>query len=181
MAQAYIIGDKNSGLTIVVTDPMVVIHYTNDDLKDKNINELYSSEPLTSMAAIVRELVPLFRGVDVDDLVGKYGQILDEKVNPHGKFSLGEEKAVFDEVANANTIARMINGGNSVNTVDFCLSFEIQAETIAQRSRSLDPAESILEYLEYAPARLDPSKFKISALETGQIGPLDPWGKPKAK
>jgi hypothetical protein len=169
-SRAFIIGDREHGLTVVVTDPVMVVHYSNDDLKNAAINDMSGQEPIVSMAAVVKDVLPHLRGVDMAQLKQRLSAI---ETTAHGTFSLDEERAVFAELDHARTIGRIIRSGGSVCDVDFCVALDIDPAEIVAKGRVTEPASQIADYL--AAHATKPEVFPISNLAPGELDPLDPW------
>ena len=104
-SRAFIIGDKDNGLTIVVTDPVMVVHYSVDDLKNAAVNQMNAQDPIVSMAAVVQDVLPLLRGVDV---VQMRTAASDMANSAHGSYSLSQEANLLGEIDYARTIGQII-------------------------------------------------------------------------
>lgn len=168
-SRAFIIGDRDLGLTIVITDPVMVVHYSAEELQDAQHNDMSGQMPIVSMAAVVKDLVPHLRGVEVVQLK----QRLSQMGKNHGAFSLDQEAAALAEVENAKTIGRIIGNGGNVCDVDFCIALDIDPAEIAARGRNTQPASRIADYLAVNTTR--PEKFHIGNLGPAEVEPLDPW------
>lgn len=187
-SRAFIIGDRDHGLTIVITDPVMIAHYSKEDLADPAINQMFAKDTTVAMAGVVQELLPFLRGVDLDTLEARRSQI---RTDPHGEHSLDEEEGVFAELNNAEAIARIIRNHGTVCDVDFCVALDIDPAHIVAKARSAGPAVEIRDYLrEHAAAPSDGTgrkvpgdsqTFVISNLFTDNLDPLPPWVDPKAK
>jgi hypothetical protein len=184
-SRAFIIGDREHGLTIVITDPVMVVHYSKENLADPSINQMVGKDPAVVMAGVVQELLPFMRGVDLDTLKQRQTEI---RGSNHGAFSLAEEEGMFAELNNAESIARIIRNNGTVCDVDFCVALDINPADIVARGRSTGPAVEIQDYLsKYATASEagvrtvpgEPQTFVISNLLTDNLRPLEPWVDPK--
>lgn len=182
-SRAFIIGDKDHGLTIVITDPVMVVHYSKDDLANPAINQMVGVDTSTVMAGVVQELVPFMRGVDLDTLKQRQNEV---RGGQHGNFSLAEEERMFAELHNAESIARIIRNNGTVCDVDFCVALDIDPAGIVARGRSTGPAVEIRDYLKaYGEdgSRTVPGEsqtFVISNLLTDNLRPLEPWVDPRS-
>jgi len=185
-SRAFIIGDKDHGLTIVITDPVMVAHYSLDDLDNPKINQMAGKEPIVAMAGVVKDLLPFLRGVPLDALEERVIQL---RGGAHGAFSLTEEEGMLAELNQAATIGRIIRNNNTVCDVDFCLALTIDPAEIIVRGRSKGPAVEITDYLKKHASTAegtsrtvpgDPQKFVISNLLTDDLDPLDAWTDPRA-
>lgn len=145
MARSYLIGDPEGGLTFVLTDPVMIVHYTAEDLKDASINQLHNESIDVIRAAVVRLLVPHLRGVDVPELEAHMQRIEDEG---HDKFEYEQIVDGLKELDLATSIGQMVAKGQTVFDVDFCVSINVPICDVAQRGRSTDPAVSICDYIE---------------------------------
>ncbi|ESZ66599.1 hypothetical protein NL532_11685 [Mesorhizobium sp. C120A] len=169
-SRAFIIGDRDLGLTIVITDPVMVVYYSAEDLKKAEHNDMSGQEPLVSMAAIVKDLVPHLRGVEVVQLKQRLNQIDQGK---HGDFSLAQEEAAFAEADYARTIGRIIRNGGNVCDVDFCVALDVDPAEIVAKGRNTEPASEIADYL--AANATKPLQFHIGNLAPSELDPLQPW------
>lgn len=181
---AYIIGDKKTGLTIIVTDPIMVVRYSIDDLKDETFNKMLPAEPIESMAAIVQELMPLLRGVDVDKLVARAEAM---RARP-ADYPLNEIEQVLDELSYARTYGQLIANNGTVCDVDFCVAVEVDPCGIAARARSVSPSLNVIDYLKDqcdpqgggTLSSSHPKKFPLDNLEKDNLRPPDPWQDPRS-
>jgi hypothetical protein len=177
-SRAFIIGDKEHGLTIVITDPVMVLHYSDDDLKNSAINQMAGKDRMTAYGAVVQELLPFLRGVHVDLLKQREAEI--NEPGTHGRFDAEYERKVFEELHNAAAIGRVIKNNGTVCDVDFCVALDIEPEAIAARARATGPAIDIRDYIAAnlnaptPPARIDPP-FVISNLNSDNLDELDAW------
>jgi|GEM_PF-3341166 len=182
-SRAFIIGDKDRGLTIVITDPVMVAHYSIEDLKNASINQMAGKEPIVAMAAVAQELMPFLRGVDLDTLRQRESQM---RSGARGDFGLADEESLFAELNYAATIGRIIRNHGTVCDVDFCLALDIDSGSIIARGRSTGPAIEIKDYLKQHAGKTgaqrtvpaDPQTFIISNLPTDNLSELDPWTDP---
>lgn len=183
-SRAFIIGDKENGLTIVITDPVMVVHYSKDDLTNARTNQMNMEEPIVSMAAVVQDLLPLLRGVDVVQMRAMEQDVLDHP----DRYNLDEERALFSEMDYARTIGQIIRNNGTVCDVDFCVALDIDPCEIVAKGRNTGPAVEIADYLvkysdcadaseKSVPSR--PRVFNITQLETDNLGPLPPWVNPR--
>lgn len=186
-SRAFIIGDREHGLTIVITDPVMVVHYSKEDLADPSINQMVGKDPVVVMASVVQELLPFMRGVDLDTLKQRQTEM---RGSNDGTFSLAEAEGIFAELNNAEAIARIIRNNGTVCDVDFCVALDINPADIVARGRQSGPAVEIRDYLsKYAAAAAEdvrtvpgePQTFVISNLLTDNLRPLEPWVDPKVK
>ncbi|TIW05842.1 MAG: hypothetical protein E5V74_01240 [Mesorhizobium sp.] len=179
-SRAFIIGDKEQGLTIVITDPVMVLHYSDDDLKNPAINQMSGKDRMTTYGAVVQELLPFLRGVHLDFLKQRETEIKDVKDNPHGTFDLDYERKVFEELDNAAAIGRVIRNNGTVCDVDFCVALTIDPGEIVAKARSAGPAVDIRDYIrdhmdaKAPPTRIDPP-YVISNLTSDNLDELPPW------
>jgi hypothetical protein len=173
-SRAFIIGDRDNGLTIVVTDPVMVVHYSRADLQDPRISRMSAADPLVSMAAVVQDVLPLLRGVEVVEMRDTANDMANAA---HGDYTLDEEKALFGEVDYARTIGQIIRNAGSVYDVDFCVALDVDPCEIVARGRNTSPAMDIADYLKTATTT--PEKFKISMLEKDNLQPLARWENPR--
>ena len=178
-ARAFIIGDQKHGLTIVITDPVMVLHYSEADLNNPAINEMSGKNHDVAMGALVQELLPFLRGVHLDYLKAREAEIEDPNT-PHGTFGLDYERKMFEELHNSAAIGRVIGNSGTVCDVDFCVALKIYPEDIVARARSTSPAVDIRDYLEKnmntatVPARIDPP-YIIQDLYSDNLRELPPW------
>lgn len=177
-SRAFIIGDKDHGLTIVITDPVMVAHYSMDDLRNAKINHMSGKEPIEAMAAVVQDLLPFLRGVDVDTL----RQRETEMRSGDQDFDLAQEEAMLAELNNAAAIGRVIRNNGTVCDVDFCVALDIEPGSIVARGRSAGPAVEIRDYLnkfkDSPNVPGDPQTFIIGSLQSDNLESLDPWVDP---
>lgn len=192
---AYIIGDKNRGITIVVTNPVMVVHYSPEDLEDPQVSDIAGAiikisanqkDPGYVFGAIVQHLVPHLRGVEVPELFAAYNDYMTKG----GTWSAGEMrelKAVFDEMAYARILGQMVRQSRTICDVDFCIALDIDPCEVAARGRWASPSEDIGQYLQnYADCDTTPpptiprtpQKFPIGELPTDNLDPRAPWKKP---
>ena len=185
-SRAFIIGDKDDGLTIVITNPVMVAHFSIDELTNGTQNTMTGNDPEVLMAGIVQELVPLFRGVHVDRLRERETQMRD---SPHGRFTLEQEEGILGELDYAKTIAQQIVNKGSVVDVDFCLAMDIDPATIVAKGRNTSPASEIRNYLAThgdlagpaaQPISATPAVFPIAGLNLDdlELGAPSPWQDP---
>ncbi|MER9300747.1 hypothetical protein NKI38_30400 [Mesorhizobium sp. M0621] len=175
-SRAFIIGDKDHGLTIVITDPVMVVHYSMDDLNNVAINQMAGKEPIAAMGAVVQELLPFLRGVDLDLLKQRE---VEMKSPPHGQFELPYETKLLEELNNAAAIGRIIRNNGTVCDVDFCVALDVDPGDIVAKGRNTGPAIDIQGYLAThqgsATVPAGPQTFVISNLPVDNLDPLDPW------
>ena len=183
--RAFIIGDRDNGLTIVITDPVMVVHYSNDDLKNAAINQMSNEEPIVSMAAVVQDILPMLRGVDVTTMRSREN---DLRQGVHGDFTLQQEEGLFAELDYARTIGRIIRNNGSVCDVDFCVALDIDPSEIVAKGRNAGPGNLITDYLtKYSDVKdsnpktvsTKPQVFNIGILAKDELTPLAPWQDPK--
>jgi hypothetical protein len=166
-SRAFIIGDEELGLTIVLTDPVMVVHYSPGDLKDSGINELLRDDPgMTSkktQVAVARELTLLFRGVNLDTAYDPDQKIYDEQ-ELEGELDYGR------------AIGRILFNGGSIHDVDFCIAMKVDTTSIGlqARVRSVDPARTILEYIGEADPAKRPTEFVIGKVPVDRLDPMPP-------
>jgi hypothetical protein len=187
-SRAFIVGNGEDGLTLIITEPVMVVHYSIEDLKNGRTNNMRGTDPKLLMAALVQELIPTLRGVAVEDLYTTADRI---ETSTHGTYSLADEKAVHAELNYAQTIASFVNGkGATVIGVDFCIGLDIVPCGIQTRARSVSPGQSIYGYIDKYGYCEDPKEkfvsthaqnFPISGLKTDNLGPLEPWRGPGSK
>lgn len=182
--RAFIIGDRDNGLTIVITDPVMVVHYSNDDLRNAAINQMSNEEPIVSMAAVVQDILPMLRGVDVTTMRAREN---DLRQGTHGDFTLQQEEALFAELDYARTIGRIIRNNGSVCDVDFCVALDIDPCEIVAKGRNAGPGNQITDYLtKYSDCKdqsaksvsTKPQVFNIGILAKDELTPLPPWQDP---
>ena len=183
-ARAFIIGDRDNGLTIVITDPVMVVHYSKDDLRNAAINQMSNEEPIVSMAAVVQDILPMLRGVDVTTMRAREN---DLRQGAHGDFTLRQEEALFAELDYARTIGRIIRNNGSVCDVDFCVALDIDPCEIVAKGRNAGPGNQITDYLvKYSDCKdqsaksvsTKPQVFNIGILTPDELTPLPPWQDP---
>jgi hypothetical protein len=176
-SRAFIIGDKEHGLTIVITDPVMVLHYSKEDLGKATYSDMSGKEPRLALAGIAQELIQYFR-TDINEMDSVERDFRSGKT----PYTLEELESLLAERNNAAAIGRTINSGGAVHDVDFCLAIVIDPSEIALRRRSVGPASQIQEYIEkYKDGQHVPAssqRFPISNLNTDNLGPLEAW-KPK--
>ncbi|TCU33133.1 hypothetical protein [Rhizobium azibense] len=176
-SRAFIIGDKDHGLTIVITDPVMVVHYSMEDLANPAINQMAGKEPIVAMSAVVQELLPFLRGVNLDLLEQREREL--QQQGTHRKFDLDYERKLFEELHNAAAVGRVIRNNGTVCDVDFCVALDIEPGEIVSKPRSAGPAVDIRDYLKAhegvntVPAKIEP--FVISNLRSDNLSTLDPW------
>lgn len=176
-SRAFIIGDIERGLTIVITDPVMVVHYSKEELEAGKDNLLAGKDTSTVMAAIVRELIPVLRGVNLDEVSAAAAHI--EAGNLDG-LSVDEQRAVFTELDFAATMAQIVKAKGSVSTVDFCIGLDIDPADIAIMWRSVNPGKKIVEYLQdQANSANHPQVFPIDALKLDGLDIPSKWTDPK--
>lgn len=178
-AKIFIIGDKENGLTIVVTDPVMIVHYSEADLKDQGLSE-------KGRAAIVRHLLPQLRGVDIGDLVDYNNYVV---TNGHGSVEREAEAAFFRELHFADTVAQHIASGSGVYDVDFCVAIhkEDVCDLVA-RGRSVGTlGAEIGAYLDEnsgcekpkpPTVSSSPLKYTIGDISEEDLDKPDHWTKP---
>lgn len=118
-SKAYIIGDDEHGLTIVVTNPVLVVHYPPEFLEKDPRNRMRALGSKKTMAAIVQDLMP----------------------------ALGHPVAEDGGVA-PEALAERIASDKPLHDVDFCIAFDIDPQQINTRGRLTSPKQQILSYLE---------------------------------
>jgi len=143
-SRAFIIGDFEKGLTIVITDPVMIAHYTIEELRSGEANLMKGPNTSNLMAALVRELVPILRGVELEEL---RAQAAGFDAGNTAAAKPAEWRAAFSELDFAETIARIIKAKGSVSTVDFCIGLDVDPSDIAMRWRSASPSKDIIQYL----------------------------------
>ncbi len=173
-SRAFIIGDKEHGLTIVITDPVMVLHYSKGDLLDPQFNDMAGKDLNVSLAGIAQELVQYFR-TDINLLDSVESKYRDGTVPA----TFEKIEALLSERDNAATIGRIIRANGSVHDVDFCLAMTIEPTDLEIRARSVGPATEIRSYLlQFKDSKTVPAasqRFKINNLKTDNLEPLDPW------
>lgn len=163
--RAFIIGDEEHGLTIVLTDPVMVVFFSPDDLKNKEINQLLQKHPDISskktQAAVARELALMFRGVD-----------LDAAYDPDQ--TMYDERKLERELDYGRAIGRILFNGGSIHDVDFCIAMTVDTTStgVEARLRSVDPARSILEYINESDPAHRPPKMVIGQVPIDRLEPL---------
>jgi hypothetical protein len=181
-SRAFVIGDHENGLTVVITDPVMVAHYSIKELIEGEQNLMKGVEPRTQMAAIIREIIPVLRGVHADKLHLQKDEI--EQLE-HGTFTLEQERAVQTELDFANTIAQFVNTGSStILGVDFCIAVDIKPCGIATKARVVSPSQQIANYLDkygYCSDESEkfvsthPQVFPVSGLKVDNLEIPAPW------
>jgi hypothetical protein len=145
--RAFIIGDLERGITIVVIDPVMVVHYSIDELKnglpDGSGNANKGENTTKQMAMLVRELIPILRGVPLDDL-DAVGKDIENNASPLTQLQI---RKALEEIDFAQTIAKIVNAKGSVSTVDFCIGLDITPGDYSAMVRNVDPGKKIGEYL----------------------------------
>ncbi len=179
-SKAFIIGDREDGLFIVITSPVMVVHLTAQDLVDRNLNQMWEQPQMVTMAAVVQELLPLLRGADLVALRAREEQLRE---NDHGSFNLREEEGMLGELNYARTLAQVIRNNRTVCDVDFCIAVDIDPCEVAAMGRNTGPAAQICDYLERQcrePEPVDPrpQRFNITNLRHDNLDPLPPWQDP---
>lgn len=175
-AKIFLIGDTDNGLTIVITDPVMVAHYTEQDLVDQGLGGM-------ARPAIVRHLLPQLRGVDVPEMVRYNEEVV---ANGHGSVSRDDEAKFFREVFFADTVAQHIASGSGVYDVDFCVAIHVEDTCdLVVRGRSVGTiGEKIGEYLDQnsgcktskpdsVPS--EPQKFKVGTVDESGLHKPTPW------
>jgi hypothetical protein len=145
-SRAFIIGDQQNGLTIVVTDPVMVAHFSSEQLRGET-DLLKGIDSKTQMAAIIREIIPTFRGQNVLEL---HNQKKKLGTDTHGTHPLAQEQAVQTELNFAETLAQSVeNGDATVLGVNFCIGLTIEPCKIVSRPRIDSPiAVQVRQYLQ---------------------------------
>jgi len=178
-SRAFIIGDKEHGLTIVVTDPVMVVHYSKEDLGASKYNDMFGKELKEALPGVAQELVQYFR-TDINAMDAVEREYRTGAVD----YSLEQMESLLAERNNAATIGRIVRNDGSIHDVDFCLAMVIDPSEIAIRKRSVGPANKIQEYIkQYKDSPTVPSssqRFIISNLNTDNLERLEPW-KPDGK
>lgn len=173
-SRAFIIGDKEHGLTIVITDPVMVLHYSKEDLADAQYNDMWNQKPNDVLAGVVQELLQYFR-TDVD-LLDKFET---DYRSGSQTYTLDQIERLFAERNNAATIGRIIRANGSVHDVDFCLAMTIVPSEIAARARSVGPGNKIGPYVNNhkngAPVPAQSQRFVIGTLPVNNLDELEPW------
>lgn len=175
-AKIFIIGDKEDGLTIVVTDPVLIVHYTKQDLIDQGLGN-------RGRAAIVRHLLPQLRGVDVPKMLDYNEEVIRDG---HGAFTRDEEAAYHREVHFADTVAQHIADGCGVFDVDFCVAVDVEDTCdLVLRGRVADTVGSAIgNYLdENSGCKSDkpktvpnkPHKFDVGDIDEDGLTKPAPW------
>jgi hypothetical protein len=137
--RVFAIGDDERGLTIVITQPPTVLHYSIEELQPtpkgglatKNPSQL---SPRQAMATFIKEFILLRRGNDVDTFYD----------NPE-RYDPTEHEIEND---NAAAIARNIANGGNHYEVDFCLAFDVPDDLAERRMRSTDPTMKVTQELQ---------------------------------
>ena len=174
----YLIGDKDGGMTIVITDPILVVQYSKEDL-----DNAAAKVGGDVRAGIVRHLLPQLRGVDVP-ILEKF--LIDHQDTPHGTYTFETEAAFLRELHFADTVAQHVAEGSGVFDVDFCVALEADVSELVIRGRKADPGESIGQYLdensEATAGKLDesdprkPKRYDIGGFRFDHIGKKPvPW------
>ncbi|MDA8586057.1 hypothetical protein N9L47_07250 [Rhodobacteraceae bacterium] len=178
-AKIFIIGDTEKGLTIIVTDPVMIVHYSESDLKAQGLGD-------KGRAAIVRHLLPQLRGVDVGDLADYNADI---ERNGHGSVERDVEDSFFREIHFADTVAQHIASGSGVYDVDFCVAIhKDDVCDLVARGRSVGTlGEQIGAYLDdnsgcrkKKPPTVSssPLKYAIGDINEDTLDKPDHWTKP---
>lgn len=178
-AKIFIIGDTDKGLTIVVTDPVMVVHYTEADLEKEGLGD-------KGRAAVVRHLLPQLRGVDIGDL-GDYNTAIQR--DGHGSVPRDLEARFFREFHFADTVAQHIASGSGVYDVDFCVAIhKDDLCDLVARGRSVGTlGEQIGAYLDEnsgctkeKPPTVSstPLKYAIGDIDEDNLDKPDHWTKP---
>ena len=175
-AKVFMIGDKEGGLTIVITDPVMIVYYTAKDLADQNLTE-------KGRAAIVRHLLPQLRGVDVPRMVAYNERIIRDG---HTSVTRDVEASYHRETHFADTVGQHIAEGSGVFDVDFCVAVDVEDTCdLVIRGRIADTIGSwIGEYLDAnsgcktaKPATVpsSPQKPDVGEIYEGNLDKPDPW------
>jgi len=174
-SRAFIIGDKDHGLTIVITDPVLVVHYSLEDLANPEINQMAGKEPMVAMSAVVQELLPFLRGVNLDLLEQREREMREQ--GEDRKFDFDYERKLLEELHSAAAVGRVIRNNGTVCDVDFCVALDIDPGDIVTKPRSVGPAVDIRDYLEahQGVSKASAKPFVISNLRSDNLGTLDPW------
>ncbi|GAA6179566.1 hypothetical protein NBRC116594_10040 [Shimia sp. NS0008-38b] len=178
-AKIFVIGDTEKGLTIVITDPVMVVHYSEADLRAEGLGN-------KGRAAIVRHLLPQLRGVDISDLVDYNSDI---ERNGHGSVEREVEANFFREIHFADTVAQHIASGSGVYDVDFCVAIhQDDVCDLVARGRSVGTlGEQIGTYLDKnsgcttpkpATVSSSPQKYAIGDISEENLDKSDHWTKP---
>jgi hypothetical protein len=170
MGKAYVIGDKDNGLTIVLTDPVLVVRYEAKDFDDG------SAPPEHNRARIVQDLITRFRNVNNDELYDKIESLWADHKDGQVATPPELERSMLEEASYANMIARTIAKGDTVTDVGFCLSFDMDNIEFARGGRNFEPAGSLTNFVKQRPS--DPAKpIPINAFPQFDVGglPADPF------
>jgi hypothetical protein len=152
--RVFAIGDDERGLTIVITQPPTVLHYSIEELQPtpkgglatKNPTQL---SPRQAMATFIKEFVLLRRGNDVDTFYGS-----PDRYDP-------TEHEIEND--NAAAIARNIANGGNHYEVDFCLAFDVPDDLAERRMRSTEPTKTVSQTLQgKAPSASDVPVMNIA-------------------
>lgn len=174
ISRAFIIGDKEHGLTIVITDPVMVLHYSKEDLKNAEYSAMHGEDLNVSLAGVAQELVQYLR-TDINDM----DSVERDYRTGNVPFGLAQIESLLAERNNAATIGRVIRANGSVHDVDFCLAMVIDPSDIAIRARSVGPANQIQAYVKdhknKATVPAASQRFAIGKLNTDNLVPLQPW------
>ncbi len=176
-ARAFLIGDANGGLTIVVTDPVMIYHYSAEDLKDDTYNDRHDEDPDFVRGAVVRSLLPHLRGVDVPRMEAEIVRI----ESGNSPLSRNEQRAIWREVDLADTAGQIATKEKGVFGVDFCISIPFTTTQVVDRPRVGQPATSIGDYLDtygrsgvtQVPAQA--GKERITRLDLSGLRIPPPW------
>ena len=179
-SKAFVIGDAVHGLTVVVTSPPMILHYSIDQLNSSKINEMADDVQDVSrktMAAIARELTTIFRGVNLDDLEGALDYIAKQDPKDPNRSPFDPIKNLLVEYDISANVGRKIYQGQNVTDVDFCLamSLDLDSPALTSRGRSLDPALQIVDYIQNPTGEcLIKEPFHIDKLNVAVLEPLPP-------
>jgi hypothetical protein len=137
--RVFAIGDDERGLTIVITQPPTVLHYSIEELQPTPKGGLATKNPSNlsprqAMATFIKEFILLRRGNDVDTFYGN-----SDRYDP-------TEHDIEND--NAAAIARNIANGGSHYEVDFCLAFDVPEEIAERAMRSTEPTRTVSNELQ---------------------------------
>jgi hypothetical protein len=137
--RVFVIGDEKHGLTIVVTDPVAVFYYSPEELQPGSQWNPNKIDPSALRAFVLKELIPVLRGVDLDDLEADSSRASgDEHYRPAARDA---------ELKYAHAAAAQVRDGGQLHNVDFCMAFEIKTKGADRYRRSVDPAMSVVKIL----------------------------------
>jgi hypothetical protein len=131
--RVFVIGDEKHGLTIVITDPVAVFHYSPEELQPGTPWNPNNIDPSALRAYVLKELIPVLRGIDMGDVGAD-----------NGHYSTSALEAEFNY---ANAAAAQVRDGGHLHNVDFCMAFEIKTKGADYYRRSVDPAMSVASVL----------------------------------